>query len=147
MIEHECDRLAGDLRNQAFATLGSKDQSAIHAQVMQFWAAPNDDPTAPPPHATGAAVDVTLLDEQGELVSMGTDVDDLTDKAHPSYFRHRNPTFHANRRLLNEVMQQNGFHRNPVEWWHFSYGDQAWALIEALERPSVAVAALYGRVC
>jgi len=143
MIEHECERLARDLKQQAFERLNTADQANIRARVMTFWAAPNSDPTAPPPHATGAAVDVTLIDDQEKLVPMGTNIDDLTEKAYPSYFQTRDPEIHANRTLLNDVMQQSGFHRNPVEWWHFSYGDQAWALIESLERPSSKITALY----
>ncbi|MCF7974510.1 MAG: D-alanyl-D-alanine dipeptidase [Phycisphaerae bacterium] len=147
MIQHECNRLARDLEQLAFDELGPEGQTEIRTRVMQFWAAPNHDPAAPPPHATGAAVDVTLMNDQGQPVAMGTEIDDLTDKAYPSYFKNRNVTFHTNRLILNGVMQQSGFHRNPVEWWHFSYGDQAWALVESIERPDECVAALYGRAC
>jgi len=146
MIQHECNRLALDLKRQAFETLDSNDQADIRTRVMKFWAAPNEDPTAPAPHTTGGAVDVTLVDDQGQFVPMGTDIDDLTEKAYPSYYQDRDTVIHANRTLLNTVMQQSGFHRNPVEWWHFSYGDQAWALIESLERPGHRITALYGRV-
>jgi D-alanyl-D-alanine dipeptidase len=144
MIQHECDRLARETKHLAFDQLKSVDQDEIRAHVMLFWAAPSADATAPPPHATGAAVDVTIMDEKGLLMPMGTDIDDLTEKAYPSYFADQGGPYHTNRMLLNEVMQQSGFHRNPIEWWHFSYGDQAWALIEALESPDKTVHAIYG---
>ncbi len=144
MIQHECQRLAHTSKQQAFDQLDSQSQAEIRASVMQFWAAPSTDVTAPPPHATGAAVDVTIIDAQGHLLPMGTEIDDLTQKAHPNYFADQGNVFHENRACLNGVMQQSGFHRNPIEWWHFSYGDQAWALIEALEVPKASHPALYG---
>ncbi|NQV35812.1 MAG: D-alanyl-D-alanine dipeptidase [Phycisphaeraceae bacterium] len=144
MIQNECDRLARETKLLAFDQLISIDQDEIQARVMQFWAAPSEDAATPPPHATGAAVDVTIVDPHGEWLPMGTDIDDLTDKAYPSYFADKGGPYHTNRMLLNEVMQQSGFHRNPIEWWHFSYGDQAWALIEALESPNKTVHAMYG---
>jgi D-alanyl-D-alanine dipeptidase len=146
MIQHECERLAHTSKQQAFDQLDSHSQAEIQASVMQFWAAPSTDVTAPPPHATGAAVDVTIIDAQGHPLTMGTEVDDLTERAHPNYFADQENAFHENRACLNAVMQQSGFHRNPIEWWHFSYGDQAWALIEALETPENAPRALYGAV-
>ena len=146
MIEHECGRLARESKHQAFDQLDAQSQADIKTQVMQFWAAPDPNPTAPPPHSTGAAVDVTIVDHNGAPLPMGTDIDDLTEKACPSYFADRGGPFHENRTLLNDVMQQSGFHRNPIEWWHFSHGDQAWALIEALESPEDAAHAKYGAV-
>ena len=146
MIQHECQRLAHTSKQQAFDQLDSQSQAEIRASVMQFWAAPSTDVTAPPPHATGAAVDVTIVDAQGHLLPMGTEIDNLTQKAHPNYFADQGNVFHENRVCLNEVMQQSGFHRNPIEWWHFSYGDQAWALIEALETSENAPRAIYGNV-
>jgi D-alanyl-D-alanine dipeptidase len=146
MIQHECNRLAHTSKQQAFDQLDSRSQAEIHASVIQFWAAPSVDATAPPPHATGAAVDVTIIDAQGHPLPMGTEIDDLTQKAHPNYFADQENAFHTNRSYLNEAMQQSGFHRNPIEWWHFSYGDQAWALIEALETPETPTQALYGAV-
>ncbi len=146
MIQHECDRLARETKHLAFHQLTSVNQDEVRAHVMQFWAEPSEDPTAPPPHATGGAVDVTIVDCHGECLPMGTDIDDLTDKAYPSYFADQGGPYHINRMLLNEVMQQSGFHRNPIEWWHFSYGDQAWALIEALEIANDFPHAMYGAV-
>lgn len=146
MIQYECSRLAWESGQQAFDRLDARSQAEIRDNVMQFWAAPNPDPTAPPPHATGAAVDVTIIDAEGQPLPMGTDIDDLTEKAYPNHFSTQANVFHANRTLLNDVMQQSRFHRNPIEWWHFSYGDQAWALIETLEASHEAVSAIYGVV-
>ncbi len=84
------------------------------------------------------------MDAQGHLLPMGTDIDDLTEKALPNYFSDQESAFHANRRLLNDVMQQSGFHRSHIEWWHFQGLDQAWALIEALETPESSPLAIYG---
>ena len=50
---------------------------------------------------------------------------------------------HANRVLLNDMMQAEGFRRNPTEWWHFSRGDQLAVWIDREKAPRGF--ALYGR--
>ncbi len=40
--------------------LPSAALAAIGAEVGRFWAPPSEDPATPPPHSTGAAVDLTL---------------------------------------------------------------------------------------
>ena len=32
-----------------------------------------------------------------------------------------------------DVMREAGFQRHPFEWWHFSHGDQLWALMSWLD--------------
>lgn len=83
-----------------------------------------------PPHNTGAAVDIELIDEEGMLLDMGmqckdwlnvpaslcaSDCQEISEKAK------------QNRRLLLEVMQAHGFVNYPTEWWHYSYRDRYWA--------------------
>ncbi len=51
----------------------------------------------------------------------------------------------ANRDLLNRVMSGAGFHRITHEWWHFSYGDQMWALLESVKTDRDTLA-IYGEV-
>ncbi|MEN9215772.1 MAG: M15 family metallopeptidase [Gloeomargarita sp. HHBFW_bins_162] len=109
------------------------------AKVYQIWAVPSDDPATPPPHSTGAAVDLTLVDDRGQTVDMGSPIDELSPRSLPDYYP---PTseFTARRCVLNQVMVQAGFVRHPEEWWHFSWGDQLWAWLTG------APAAYYGRV-
>lgn len=149
MIEHECQRLAKEQRSADFSSLDQEQQKRIRSEVLQFWAVPNEDPCAPPPHSTGAAVDVTIVNAAGSSLDMGAPIDDLTEKAYPNYFVHKTTdetrAFHANRVLLHQVMRYAGFVRNPMEWWHFSYGDQAWALTVSLQTKYGMVSAIYGR--
>jgi len=116
---------------------------ALAATVFTFWGIPSDDPRAPPPHSTGAAVDLTLEDATGEEVDMGCPIDETTARAHPDHYAGATSPamrgFHEQRTLLHEVMAAAGFNRHGNEWWHFSLGDQMWAWARG-ER-----AAIFGR--
>lgn len=100
-------------------------------EVFRFWSVPDDDPAHPPPHSTGAAVDVTLADAAGCAMDMGSPIDEISPRSWPDHFATATTAtalaFHERRELLLTVMQQVGFCRHPNEWWHFSLGDQLWA--------------------
>jgi D-alanyl-D-alanine dipeptidase len=76
-------------------------------------------------HNYGLAVDLSLEDENGREVDMGTGFDDFTALAQPA----REHEFAAsgklsrkqveNRLLLRKVMTQAGFIQLPIEWWHY----------------------------
>jgi D-alanyl-D-alanine dipeptidase len=104
---------------------------AILDDVYQFWAPPNPDPAMPPPHSTGAAVDITLIDENHHPVAMGSPIDELSPRSYPDHYRHSDhpqaALFHQHRQVLRQVMERAGFCQHPQEWWHFSWGDQRWA--------------------
>lgn len=100
--------------------------------VAEIWAPPNPDPTAPPPHSTGAAVDLSLARRQGEVLEMGGAIDALGPVSLPDHFAAADPgsaegLWHRRRCSLAAVMGRAGFVRHPGEWWHFSWGDQLWA--------------------
>ena len=111
--------------------LTEAQKNLLMTEVMKFWAIPSDDPKTPPPHSTGAAIDVTLFDAELLEVDMGSPIDEISDRSLPNYFASdAHPQaliFHRDRQLLNTVMTHTGFVRHPNEWWHFSYGDQLWA--------------------
>ncbi|MFM7601181.1 MAG: M15 family metallopeptidase [Pseudanabaena sp.] len=111
--------------------LSEEQKKSLMGEVMKFWAIPSHDPQMPPPHSTGAAIDVTLFDSELLEVNMGSPIDEISDRSLPDYFASfRNAQaveFHRDRQLLNQVMTHSGFVRHPNEWWHFSYGDQLWA--------------------
>lgn len=121
---------------------------AIWQQVYQIWAVPSHDPRTPPPHSTGAAVDITLVDAIGKTVNMGSAIDELSGRSHPNYYANStNPVeqgYHAFRQLLCDVMRTAGFQRHPGEWWHFSLGDQMWAWLTNQENLDNAAVARYG---
>ncbi|PZV10183.1 MAG: D-alanyl-D-alanine dipeptidase [Leptolyngbya sp.] len=121
----------------------------VMAEVVQFWAMPSDDPATPPPHSTGAALDVTLIDASGSVVDMGSPIDEVSPRSHPDHFAagttSAEQAFHAHRTLLNQAMKSAGFRRHPNEWWHFSLGDQLWAWLRRQETGSDKFLAHYGR--
>ncbi len=119
--------------------------AALEAAVSRYWAAPTTDESAPAPHATGGAVDLTLRWRDGEPLWMGTLFDDPCPASHPRAFEtpaqgvsFTHEEARANRRLLYWLMREADFAINPTEWWHFSHGDQMWA------RLTNATAAFYG---
>jgi D-alanyl-D-alanine dipeptidase len=111
--------------------------AALLREVERYWAAPTRDESSPAPHATGAAVDLTLRWRGGDPLWMGSIFDDATDSAHRDRFERaaeRAASFsdeeaRANRRLLHWVMTKEGFAGHPEEWWHFSWGDQLWSAL------------------
>jgi D-alanyl-D-alanine dipeptidase len=140
------------------ATLSPAQREALLAQVYQFWAPPSPDPRTPPPHSTGAAVDVTLVDAEGQPVDMGSPIDELSVRSYPDHFAPlpgemagemegdpAHASYHTHRCLLRTAMQAAGFRQHPQEWWHFSWGDQLWAWLERQSGANPEAIAHYGR--
>lgn len=130
MVNHALATLAQE-QGKVLATLSPEEHQALMAQVQQFWATPSLDPATPPPHSTGAAVDLTLMDDTGQPVDMGSPIDELSSRSYPDHFAHQsNPlaqAVHGHRQQLKRIMTGVGFCQHPKEWWHFSLGDQLWA--------------------
>jgi D-alanyl-D-alanine dipeptidase len=78
-------------------------------------------------HFTGGALDLTIVNENGEELDMGVDFDDITEKASLNYFEKkkslnwRGKNVKKNRRLLKGVMKKSGFKPYLPEWWHWFY--------------------------
>lgn len=84
------------------------------------------------PHTTGGAVDLTLSDANGNWLDMGTEFNaSPLDTENATYTNADNisPAAKLNRKILSDVMSEAGFVNYPTEWWHWSYGDKYWALI------------------
>jgi D-alanyl-D-alanine dipeptidase len=101
---------------------------------------PSSDPKKPSPHNTGGAVDLTIAYRGGDLLNMGTDFDDFTEKARTTFFEMDDSAlttneilYRDNRRLLYSIMTEVGFTNYPEEWWHFDYGNQFWASISGAQ--------------
>jgi D-alanyl-D-alanine dipeptidase len=71
-------------------------------------------------HNRGAAVDVTLADSTGSLLSMPTGYDDFSEKAHRGCSTVDTEAA-GNAVRLERVMHSEGFTGLPTEWWHFDY--------------------------
>ncbi|XGB40925.1 MAG: D-alanyl-D-alanine dipeptidase [Nodosilinea sp. LVE1205-7] len=149
MVEHTFQALVRDRRLQP-ETLSPPQYQQMMAEVEQFWATPSDCPETPPPHSTGAAIDLTLVDARGQPVAMGSPIDEISPQSFPDYYSQTNhpqaEVFNYHRQLLHQVMVTAGFRRHPQEWWHFSLGDQMWTWLVSLDSDGPAGVARYGRV-
>lgn len=96
--------------------------------ISKYVSSPSKNRNLPPVHTTGGAVDVTLIDEKGNELNMGTSFDEFTEQTKTAYFESKDDNVvRDNRRLLYTAMTRAGFTNLPSEWWHFDYGDWFWA--------------------
>lgn len=98
--------------------------ATIRRQTNRFFAPP--DTKAPPGHCTGGAVDVKLCDLAGEGLDCSSPLEHW--KAAPTLAPGLSDESSANRHLLAFAMYTAGFSNCRDEWWHWSYGDSAWAV-------------------
>jgi D-alanyl-D-alanine dipeptidase len=77
-------------------------------------------------HNFGAAVDVSIIDEHGYVVDMGTKYDYFGELAYPreeERLLNEGKLSHnqvLSREVLRDVMHQAGFWSIATEWWHFN---------------------------
>lgn len=74
-------------------------------------------------HSRGSTVDLTLVyldgNKKGEALDMGGNWDYFGVRSHYD-FNPLTPIQKENRKLLREVLLQNGFKPYEKEWWHFT---------------------------
>ena len=70
------------------------------------------------PHSRGAAVDLTLEDQAGRPLEMGTPFDDFTVRSHHGQ-TDIGPCAQRNRALLLGIMTAAGWDYYRNEWWHY----------------------------
>lgn len=98
--------------------------------TKMFWDATPDqqkifvaDPTKGSRHNRGGAVDLGLYSlETGAVVDMGSDYDEFSMRAFPTYPGGTGEQ-RERRELLRILMAGEGFTVYPEEWWHFDYAD------------------------
>jgi len=114
------------------------DAARPHRVQERFWAhvrgTPMEryfaDPARRSIHSFGMAVDLTLVDQQGRELDMGTGFDDTTELSHPALedqfaaLGHLRPEHLTHRALLRHAMQHGGWQGIATEWWHFDFGDR-----------------------
>lgn len=78
------------------------------------------------PHNYGMAVDLSLLDEKGKEIDMGTGFDSFSELSEPKleekFLKEGKLTRRQmeNRLILRNVMTQAGFIQLSHEWWHYN---------------------------
>lgn len=111
---------------------------AVCEEAAKYAADPDDEKACIPPHFTGGAVDVCLLDSDGNMLEMGTPRDNAGPEAATDYYRneatkrklHSNElAAMANRSILYGAMTRAGFTNYLHEWWHFDFGNQFWGIV------------------
>lgn len=70
-------------------------------------------------HNRGIAVDLTIVDEQGMELEMGTEYDYFGPEAHHTYTDLAEEVL-ENRQFLKAIMESHGFQGIRTEWWHYS---------------------------
>jgi len=76
-------------------------------------------------HNFGFALDLSLLEENGKELDMGTQFDDFTSLSEPTLEEaflkkgRLTPSQFANRKFLRNILLQAGFEQRPNEWWHY----------------------------
>jgi D-alanyl-D-alanine dipeptidase len=99
------------------------DEGALEA-ARQYVADPS---RSCPPHTTGGAVDVDIIDvRSGIAVDMGCppNTDDERAALHSTVIT---PKQYENRLMLLNAMLKARFAPLHNEWWHYSYGETRWA--------------------
>ena len=79
-------------------------------------------------HQTGAALDLTLC-KDGKELDMGTSYLDTNNPKTPTFSKGLTKQQLKNRSVLYFLMSFAGLANYPLEWWHYSYGEQEWAVI------------------
>ena len=129
-------RQAAHLARHAGVQIKIFDAFRPHEAQVLLWEAATDkafvaDPRIGSNHTRGVAIDLTLVDTQGQELDMGSGFDEMSELSH-----HFNPQVRpaalANRQLLLDIMQQAGFEPIAHEWWHYSLPNaQGYALVDS----------------
>ena len=146
MIDYDIKRMASEIFGSEFESLDTKQQNQVKDTVTHFWSPISKNVALnPPPHSTGAALDLTIVDANGVELNMGTKIDELKEESSADYYKNSHKIYEKNRQLLVNVMSAAGFIQLPTEWWHFSYGDQIWA-VDFASKHKTEINAQYGMV-
>jgi D-alanyl-D-alanine dipeptidase len=86
------------------------------------------DRKAPPGHCTGGAVDVRLYSAKGRALDLISPYRKEWWPGAPTYVHGLTPRAYENRMTLVDAMLGAGFSNCLQEFWHYSFGDAAWAV-------------------
>ena len=103
-------------------------EEQLHEKAKTFVSFPDKTKQFAYVHSSGGAVDLTIVDEKGVELDMGTPFDDFSALSATCVLEEGAENLQArdNRRLLYNAMTKAGFTNYPSEWWHYDYGDIFW---------------------
>ncbi len=121
-----------DLKKQGYGGLKMFDCYRPRSVQYQLWKkVPNPQYVADPEkgsmHNRGSAVDLTVVDKNGNELNMGTEYDFFGKEAHYDYTKHPQEVI-KNRQMLRAALKKQGFNGIRTEWWHFSYTRKSYDL-------------------
>lgn len=114
--------------NDSFMKMGYKIKifdcyRPLDIQKRMWKIVPNPDYVADPAkgsiHNRGGAVDITLVDSEGNELNMGTAFDFFGVEASHNY-QNLSQEVKNNRELLKKIMMEKGFNFIDSEWWHYN---------------------------
>ncbi|TAL33913.1 MAG: peptidase M15 [Spirochaetes bacterium] len=69
-------------------------------------------------HPCGNTVDLTLTDERGRELDMGSAYDEFSERA---WTKNADGPARERREILKSAMERQGFKNYHMEWWHYTY--------------------------
>lgn len=106
-----------------------------YSVTLKMWNLIHDDryvadPSKGSGHNRGIAIDLTIVSlKDGKELDMGTGYDNFTDSAHQDYTKLSEAVLN-NRKLLRNVMVENGFAIFSTEWWHYYYSEREFDILD-----------------
>ena len=110
-----------------FAKKHPEWKKATLNRIANTLSAPPDDP-CPPPHTTGGAVDLSLMDTKTHEWLDMTSPFGMDETSAQGDTKGLSEEAQVNRRKLFDALEKTGLTNYLGEWWHWSYGDSGWAL-------------------
>jgi predicted amino acid racemase/D-alanyl-D-alanine dipeptidase len=124
-FEHQ--RLLWEERVESIKKEYPKKELEEIEELVSFFIAPPSKST----HSTGGAVDALIFDlKTDRVMRFGTNDGlkiNLNDKCYP-YHPYITPEAKENRKLLISLFEEEDFVVDIKEYWHFDYGNIAWAI-------------------
>jgi len=103
----------------------SWSDARIRLFVNRFTAPMNE--RVPPPHTTGGAMDIDLVDPDGKPYDVTSPFERRDVKCFALDVPGLSQEALENRAILSGALVSAGITNYPSEYWHYSYGDQGWA--------------------
>jgi len=104
-------------------------------QELLWKKVPNANYVTPPwkgsMHNRGAAIDLTIVNKNGQALDMGTAYDFFGQEAHHTFTKH-STEIAANRKLLKALMADFNLRPIRTEWWHYSYQKETYEISEMM---------------